>query len=60
MKLLNKEQIPFYLPLKADSHELYLTCAAAAEECGAEKLKISYLCGNATICRSRTHQMQIV
>ena len=33
---------------------------AAAEVCGAEKYKISYLCRNATICRSRIRQTQIM
>ena len=46
--------------IKADSSELRLMCAAAAEGC-MQKLKMFYLsCGNTTICHSCMGQMQLV
>ena len=44
--------------LKSDSHELCLMHAAASEV--LKKKKNSYLCRNATVCRSCTSQKELM
>ena len=47
--------------IKAQSDKLRFPRAAAADRCGVENYKISYLCRNATTCcSSHMRKMQLV